>query len=67
VAALTKLTREIHSIDLQAPVFCTFENMLAFSPQERLNIVPPGSIADLTTPLQNTSSIHNERPVMIAD
>ncbi|QHN03094.1 DUF1868 domain-containing protein [Granulicella sp. WH15] len=48
-AALNKLTSEIHSIDLQAPVFCTFENMLSYSPREWLKIVPPGSVVEYTT------------------
>jgi len=48
-ATVNRLTSDIHSIDLQAPVFCTFENMLAFSPLEQLKIVPPGTVAEFTT------------------
>lgn len=44
-AALERLTSKIESIELQTPVFCTFENMLAFAPQAQINIVPPNQLA----------------------
>jgi len=56
-AALKKLTSEIHSIDLQAPVFCTFENMLSYTPLEQLKIVPPKTVADLTTFARSASAL----------
>jgi hypothetical protein len=37
-ATLDRLTSKIQSIELQAPVFCTFESMLAFAPKVQLNI-----------------------------
>ena len=48
-AALKKLTSEIQSIDLQAPIFCTFENMLSYTPLEQLKIVPPKTVANFST------------------
>jgi hypothetical protein len=29
-STLAKLIRSVHSIEFQTPVYCTFENMLAF-------------------------------------
>lgn len=53
---LARLTQKIHSIDLQVPQFCTFEDMLAYSPVEPLSIAPGRSIRE-------TGSVAKRKPI----